>query len=400
MRTLPIAAAVLAVVATAAPRVARADDRAAAKAEFEAGLDADKRKDYDAAIEHYQRAYDLAPHQNALYNIAVDYERIGELRDAATFYGRYLDEAGQDTEDRDKVTRLMDNLRRRPSRVTIRSNPAGAEISVDGVRAGAAPVVKDLPGGAHAITATLGERKTERQISLEYGEPGDFVLALSEQQGSLVVTSNVEGAQVEVDGAPAGVTPLTIAVAAGDRKVVVHSDGYSSLERLVRVPAEGSAQITATLVHPVGYTEPKDPLAGSGYTLSIGGGPLLQVDTTIVTAGFGYRIRGWEAAWLISFYGEARYGYGLLVRKYLGDSRIKPYVGGFGELGATGSNSTAERVGVIGAHAGLAIEMVSGPRATLELAVDGGAAYFHAGDTKELAFPIMISVAYRGRRAQ
>src|SRR5204863_8281084 len=103
----------------AAPHRARADDRAGAKAEFEAGLDADKRKDYDTAIEHYQRAYDLAPHQNALYNIAVDYERLGELRDAATFYGRYLDEAGAESEDRDKVTRLIDNLRQRPSKVTI-----------------------------------------------------------------------------------------------------------------------------------------------------------------------------------------------------------------------------------------------------------------------------------------
>lgn len=400
MRTLPIAAAVLAVVATAAPRVARADDRAAAKAEFAAGLDADKRKDYDAAIEHYQRAYDLAPHQNALYNIAVDYERTGELRDAATFYGRYLDEAGPDTEDRDKVTRLIDNLRRRPSHVTIRTNPAGGDISIDGQRVGPAPVERDLAGGAHAITATLGERKTERQITVEYAEPGDFVLALADQQGSLIVTSNVDGAQVEIDGEPSGVTPLTIAVAAGDRKVVVHSDGYSSLERLVRVPAEGSAQITATLVHPVGYTAPPDPLAGSGYVISAAGGAVMKVDTNLVSVGFGYRIRGWEAAWLISFFGEGRYGYGLVVNKYIGDGRFKPYLGGFGQLGATSMGSSGDRIGIIGGHAGIALELLTGPKGSLELDLQAGAAYFSAGDVKELAFPLTVGIAYRGRRAQ
>jgi hypothetical protein len=385
---------VFALAAAGAPRVAHADDRAAAKAEFQAGLDADKRKDYASAIAHYQRAYELAPHENALFNIAVDFERLGELRDAATYYGRYLDDAG-DTEDRAKVTRLIDSLRKRPSQVSIRSSPPGAEISIDGSPAGRAPVTRELAGGTHTITAVLGELRSQRQISVEYAEPADVVLSLAGKDGSLTVTSNVDGAQVTIDGAPAGTTPLTIAVPAGDRKVVVHSEGYSTLERLVKVPSEGSAQITATLVRPIGYVAPPDPAKQRGYVLSVGGGPLIQADTNLVSAGVGYRILNWELGWLFGFYGEKRYAYGLQLRRYLGTSRLKPYVGVYGQYGST-SGTSSGRIGVLGAHFGIAFEIMSGERYDLELTVDGGASSFSDGDNRDLVFPILASLQVRG----
>jgi hypothetical protein len=392
-RSIWIAVAI-AVAAGSAPRVARADDRAGAKAEFEAGLEADRRKDYASAIEHYLRAYELAPHENALFNIAVDYERLGALRDAATYYGRYLDDAG-DTDDRAKITKLMDSLRRRPSQVTIRSTPPGADISIDGSPVGKAPVVRDLAGGAHSITATMGETRAQRQISVEYAEPVEVTLSVEGKNGSLTVTSNVDGALVEIDGTPAGTTPLTIAVAAGERRVVVHRDGYSTLERVVKVPAEGSAQITATLVRPVGYVEPPDPAKQRGYVLAVGAGPMIQADATIITAGVGYRLFNWELGWLFGFYGEKRYAYGLQLRRYVGTSRLKPYVGAYGQLGS--QSDTSNRVSVLGAQAGIAIELASGDKYNLELTVDGGAALFSVGE-RELVFPILAGIQMRGIR--
>jgi hypothetical protein len=373
---------------------ARADDRAGAKAEFAAGLEADRRKDYASAIEHYLRAYELAPHENALFNIAVDYERLGALRDAASYYGRYLDEAGE-TEDRAKITKLIDNLRRRPSQVTIRSTPTGADISIDGAQAGKAPVVRELAGGAHTITATLGEARAQRQISVEYAEPVEVDLSLEGKDGSLTVTSNVHGAQVEIDGAPAGATPLTIAVPAGERRVVVHSDGYSTLERVVKVPSEGSAQITATLVRPVGYVAPPDPARQRGWVVGVGAGPMVEADATVVAASAGYRLFNWEIGWLFGFYGEKRYAYGLQLRRYLGTARLKPYVGAYGQVGS--QSETSNRISVLGASAGLAIQIASGEKYTLELTVEGGAAMFSV-DERQFVYPILAGIQMFGFR--
>jgi hypothetical protein len=381
----------VAVAAVAAPGVARADDRQLARDEFAAGQDADRRKDYATAIQHYLRAYELAPHPNALYNAAVDYERLGQLRDAATFYGRYLDDAG-DSDDRTKVTRLIEGLRKRPSKVSIRTTPPGGQITIDGAHAGQAPLVMELPGGTHTIAATLGDRLSQRQLAVEFGEPREVVIALSEQQGMLSVTSNVPSALVEVDGVQVGVTPLTIAVPAGDRKVIVRSAGYSTVERQVRVPAEGSAQITASLVHPTGYVEPTVPMTRT-YVVAFGLSSALRTDATSVGFVVGYRVQAWEAGARFAAYGEGRVGYGLQLRRYVGTGRIKPYLGVRGDYFTSASAVT----GIVDSHAGVAIDLFAFPRLVAELAVDGGVGMLFADGERQLVFPIGVAIQLRGR---
>jgi hypothetical protein len=383
------------VVAVLGARTAHADDREGARAEFKAGQEADARKDYAGAIPHYLRAYELAPHPNALYNAAVDYERIGDLRSAATFYGRYLDEAGDEADDRPKVERLIEALRKKPSRVSIRTTPPGGAITIDDQPAGQAPVTRDLAGGVHVITATTQGRRAQRQISVEYGEPAEVVIPLVDQQGTLSVSSNVSGALVEIDGAAQGTTPLTITVAAGDRQVVVRGDGYATLERSVHVPAEGSAQINAILVRPVGYVEPVS--ATKTYVFAVDGGRVLNAEQTVVHLGFGYRFANWEVQGRLGFFGEQRYGYGLLVRRYFGESRLKPYIGGSAEYGGGGSSGSSTAIGIVGGHVGLAVEIATFPKMVAELTVDGGAALFASDEEKLLGFPIIASVAFRGK---
>ena len=58
-------------LAIAAPAYADDDDdREEARKAFAAGQAADRKKDYVRAIEHYLRAYDLVPHEFAVFNIA------------------------------------------------------------------------------------------------------------------------------------------------------------------------------------------------------------------------------------------------------------------------------------------------------------------------------------------
>src|SRR5438128_4562678 len=128
----PLVCLVAAVVLMIAGPV-RADDREEARKAFTAGQASDKAEDWQGAIEHYMRAYDLMPHHFALYNIARDYERLGQLREAAAWYVRYVD-AAPPSADRDKVQRLIGELKVRPAKLTVKSTPEGARVTVDGQR--------------------------------------------------------------------------------------------------------------------------------------------------------------------------------------------------------------------------------------------------------------------------
>ena len=402
MRVPALLVAVVVVLrALAVPDVAHADDPEAAGEEFTAGEAADRRKDYRTAIAHYLRAYDLAPHPNALYNAAVDYERLGELREAATFYRRYLDEA-PDSDDSTRVERLIENLRKRRSKVAVRSTPPGAQIAIDGAAVGQAPVSRDLPGGAYTIAARLGERRASKRITVEYGEPAEVVLEVTAATGMLAVNSNVSGAQVEIDGAYAGVTPLTVPVAAGERKVIVRSEGYSTVERVVKVPGEGSAQITATMIRPLGYVPPVTPVERS-YLIAFSGGYALGADTPLVHLGYGLHVLNWEGALRVGFFGDKTYSYGILARRLIGSARVKPFLGGWAEYGGSGSTGTEPTiVANLGVNGGLIMKIGSTGRSEIDLVVDGGVAlYAYTGDADNvLGFPISVSVQIRPGKTQ
>jgi len=108
----------LALITLALTRTSHADDRKAASAAFAAGEAADKKKDYRAAIEHYLKAYELAPHHFALYNIGIDYERLGEYRQSAEWFNRYIVEAPASAE-LDRVQKLLLDLKLRPAKLGL-----------------------------------------------------------------------------------------------------------------------------------------------------------------------------------------------------------------------------------------------------------------------------------------
>lgn len=164
MRCLVVATLVL----SAAP--VRADDRDDARREFALGQAAEQRGDWPAAIEHYLRANDLVPHSFAVYNIALAYQRLGKLREAATWFDRYL-AATTDPTERAKVERMLVELRGRPARVNVRSIPAAARVSIDGAPVGVTPYIGTLAAGAHRIAVEQAGVTEVREVRAEFGEP-------------------------------------------------------------------------------------------------------------------------------------------------------------------------------------------------------------------------------------
>jgi hypothetical protein len=328
---------VCAVVLSARP--ALADDREEARKAFAAGQAADKAQDWQTAIEHYLRAYDLVPHHFALYNIGRDYERLGQLREAATWYQRYV-EAAPPSGDRDKVQVLLGELKVRPAKLTVKSTPSGAKVIIDGKKVGITPFTAPIRGGGHRVAVELDGERDERDVALEYGEPETVELTLkamsrplpqrnpppTSAQGILVVRGDVPGALITINDMPAGTVPMSIPIAEGQHRVKVTSYGYT--------PYETTAYVTRGLESSLDVQMTKGGLGSAvagpniqiGYMIGLGAGADLQGDGAIVLGDFGVRVGQGDAVIRI---GKAigLTAVDFLVRWAFFKTRVSPYIG-------------------------------------------------------------------------
>ena len=118
---LPLTALLSAALVFAASS-ALADARTEARAHFKKGMEAIGNGHYDEGIVELQRAYDILPHPNVLYNIARAYAEEGELEPCVENYKRYLE--GNPT-DRDEVAEIVAKPRGAPH-AAAGGGPSGA----------------------------------------------------------------------------------------------------------------------------------------------------------------------------------------------------------------------------------------------------------------------------------
>ncbi|HET6584290.1 MAG TPA: hypothetical protein VFG69_12595, partial [Nannocystaceae bacterium] len=89
-----------------------------------------KAKDYDTAIEKFQRAYDLDPQPNYKFNIGRVYEEKGgleNLEQAVKFYQEFVQSPGVDLESREAATQRLKVLR--PTVEELRAQQTAADDS-------------------------------------------------------------------------------------------------------------------------------------------------------------------------------------------------------------------------------------------------------------------------------
>lgn len=345
---------------------AHADDREEARKAFAEGQASDKAEDWQTAIEHYLHAYELVPHHFALYNIARDYERLGQLREAATWYARYV-EAAPPSPDREKVQKLLGEIKLRPAKLTVKSTPPGARVTIDGQKVGVTPFSAPVRGGGHRVAVELEGQRDERDVTLEFGEPETVELELHgvaakpnpvmrppvASQGMLVVRGTPEGALITVDNMPAGTMPMSLPVSEGAHTVKVTSYGYSDYVTTAIVTRGNESALNVTMTKgglgatPGSETPSKYML---GYMLGFGGGADLRGDGGIYAVELGYRIGPLDISVRI---GKA-IGYtsvDVLARYALLRTKITPFIGvGYSYVkdGSSDSSSTGPGFEAVG----------------------------------------------------
>jgi hypothetical protein len=124
--------------ATAGPPSASAID--AARKHYEAGITMFDTGDYEPALTEFERAYQLAPNYRIFYNLGKIHRMLKDYVQALKDFQRFLsDGTDQPADKKSEVTQYIKELNAVVAKVTVTSNVAGADISVDSVVVGKTP---------------------------------------------------------------------------------------------------------------------------------------------------------------------------------------------------------------------------------------------------------------------
>jgi hypothetical protein len=406
---------------------ARADERETARREFTAGQAADKRRAYAEAIEHYKRANDLVPHPFAMFNIAVDLERIGQLREAATWYEKFLDSSTTKDADRDKVNRTLIELRNRPGPVQVVSNPDGARVIINGIPTGTTPYKGELKGGMYLVVVQKGNERDSKEITVEYGEPVKVEFAFSNAttapplqttvttqppveirkpppprgaSGTLFVRGDPYGALVHVDNVPVGTLPMTVPLDVGTHTIKVTAQGYAPYEQPVAITPNSRTPIDVRLARTLGTIEGQPaatPKPKVGYLVGGGAGADAKGNGGIFVGEFGIRGGRYDLSSRLGKIDDVFF-VDLLLRYALTSTRLAPYLGG-------GYSYVSEGYGYT-MFGGLRFDIADGEKGGISLMAESGYRFYSSSTsepgeaTKTVEgsiVPIMASLLVRYR---
>lgn len=132
------------------------------------------------------------------------------------------------------------------------AGPQGAAVRLDAENVPSACIapcsVAVAPGAHNVIVSLAGHRTQQIPISIEANKVSSVVPRLAPETGSLIVSSDERGAQVEIDGAVMGFTPALVNVPVGRHTVRVGSRGFRSVVRNVEIEAMKQTSLDVALV--------------------------------------------------------------------------------------------------------------------------------------------------------
>jgi hypothetical protein len=228
-------APLVALALTLVTSTALAEDAASlaqAKTYFNAGAQAFEAGSFGAAIQAFEQAYKLAPKPAILFSLAQAHRRQyyldrqpDHLREAIRLYRDYIGKVEQGGRRSDAAAALaeLEPLAARldpapaapaaatkaPTRIMVSSQTRGARVTLDGGGVSDAPLIGDVKPGKHTVRLDApGFFPEEREVLAADGSLVAVDIPLRERPAKLAVEA-ATGAQISVDGRPAGTAPLS-----------------------------------------------------------------------------------------------------------------------------------------------------------------------------------------------
>jgi hypothetical protein len=252
----PVALAIaLAVAATAATSAAEAGAKEEAQKHFKTGTELMKIEDFKGAVAEFAESVKLFPTKNGLFNYGNCLRALHRYGEALDAFDRLEQEFGDeiDKEMRKALDRQREEIRAVVAELVLRVNQTGASVTVDGREIGHSPLTEPLvlgPGPHTVKIAAGGYAGVEINVTLVSGEKKVHSIELEPVSAELMVSANVAGAQIFVDGDNVGETPLAdpLTVSSGEHFVRISRDGYQEIDRKINLETGDNLTLDFTLM--------------------------------------------------------------------------------------------------------------------------------------------------------
>ena len=130
------------------------------------------------------------------------------------------------------------------------SEPAGAEVTIDGISYGTTPaLVTALPLGTYKLTFSLAGYKAKTiEVSVKDRTPVKASVSLTSDTATLTVACDLPDVSVSLNGIPRGTAPCTIdRIPAGDVELSASAQGYKPFVQKLRLGEGESQSVTIQL---------------------------------------------------------------------------------------------------------------------------------------------------------
>ncbi len=144
-----------------------------------------------------------------------------------------------------------------PGRIVVNANVGNAHVTIDGEDKGQAPIViENAPGGGHAIViAAAGFEEFRTTCEIRAGQNCTVDATLVPVGTPVLVSANVEGAELFVDGHSRGPTPYEGNLPVGQHQLEVRLAGHTSYVAQIDLVAGTERREIPALLHRVGDEE-------------------------------------------------------------------------------------------------------------------------------------------------
>lgn len=142
--------------------------------------------------------------------------------------------------------------------IEVISEPAGAEVTINGITRGVTPlVVEDVPKGRASVKLAMkGFAEEIRELAVNAGDRQTLSVPLKGLPGTLHLTSDPEGARFYVNDEAHGKGPVTISnLKAGKYTVRAEYEGYGTMTKTVEIVNGSSAREEFRLSNIMGRIE-------------------------------------------------------------------------------------------------------------------------------------------------
>jgi hypothetical protein len=139
-----------------------------------------------------------------------------------------------------------------PGRLTIETRPGNLEVTIDGENRGKTPVTISLAPGAHTVTihGSVDDRVVPLTLAAGAEVTQYFEMKTAEPTatlGRISIVTDPPGARVSVDGKLHGNSPITVEDLTASGHKITATNEAGTVERLVAVPAGGTASVMFSL---------------------------------------------------------------------------------------------------------------------------------------------------------